>query len=67
MTMLRDPTGRITRWRLRLLEINYDVLYRPGRFNQEPDALLHLERGEDEESDFDDELLSFLVGKKAKV
>ena len=67
MMTLRDLTERLMRWILRLLEFYYDVFYRPGRVNQEPDALSHLDRGEDDESDFDDELATFLVGKKSKV
>ena len=67
MMTLNDPTGRLMRWRLRLLEFAYEVVYRPGRFHQVPDALSRLKRGEDDGSDIDDELPTFPVGKEATV
>ena len=69
MMTLNDPTGRLMRWRLRLLEFDYEILYRPGRVHQVPDALSRLRRNEDsdDESDIDDELPTFPVGKPATV
>ena len=64
---LNDLTGRLMRWRLRLLEFEYEVVYRPGRVHQVPDALSRLKRGEDDGSDIDDELPTSPVGKEATV
>ena len=36
MMTLNDPTGRLMRWRLRLLEFDYEIVYRPGRVHQVP-------------------------------
>ena len=35
----RDPSSRLLRWRLRLLDFQYEVRYRPGRVNSNADAL----------------------------
>ena len=35
----RDPSSRLLRWRLRLLDFQYEVKYRPGRVNSNADAL----------------------------
>ena len=67
MMTLNDPTGRLMRWRLRLLEFDYEVVYRPGRVHQVPDYLSRLERNDEYESDVDDELPTFPVGKPATV
>ena len=68
MMTLNDPTGRLMRWRLRLLEFDYEIVYRPGRVHQVPDALSRLIRaGEDEEEDIDEELPTFPIGKPATV
>ena len=37
---LTEPSGRLMRWRLRLSEFNFKIVYRPGRVHQVPDALL---------------------------
>lgn len=35
----RDPSSRLVRWRLKLLDYDYEVKYRPGRVNSNADAL----------------------------
>ena len=54
MLTLNDPTGRLMRWRLRLMEFSYEIIYRPGRKHQVPDALSRVPRAPD--SDDDDEV-----------
>ena len=39
---LRESSGRLTRWRLRLAEFDFTIEHRPGRVHQVPDALSRL-------------------------
>lgn len=39
MHRLREPTGRLSRWCLRLAQFDFDVQHRPGTQNIIPDAL----------------------------
>lgn len=36
---VKDPTSRLMRWRLKLEEYNYSVIYKPGSINKNADAL----------------------------
>jgi transposase InsO family protein len=36
---VKDPGSRLIRWRLKLEEFEYDVVYKPGRLNSNADAL----------------------------
>lgn len=36
---LKDPNSKLTRWRLRLAEYNYEVKYKKGKINTNADAL----------------------------
>ena len=36
---VKDPTSRLMRWRLRLAEYEYDILYKAGKTNVNADAL----------------------------
>ncbi|XP_033212095.1 uncharacterized protein LOC117169706 [Belonocnema kinseyi] len=36
---LKNPTGRLARWALELLEYDYEIMYRKGSLNHVPDAL----------------------------
>ena len=36
---LREPTGRLARWSLRLSQFDFDIRHRPGKQNVLPDAL----------------------------
>lgn len=39
---ITDPQGRLMRWLLRLMEFDYEILYRTGRVHQFPDAFYRL-------------------------
>ena len=39
MITTNDPQGRLMRLRLRLMEFDYEIMYRPERVYQVPDAL----------------------------
>lgn len=53
MLTVTDPNSRLMRWRLRLSEFDYEIIYRPGRVHQVPDALSRLPRAPQHEQDFD--------------
>lgn len=64
---VKDPMSRLVRWRLKLLEYEYDVIYKAGKTNLNPDALsrnptaqqmLPLSLGLDD-SDSDESLFSY--------
>nr|XP_012148418.1 PREDICTED: uncharacterized protein LOC105663525 [Megachile rotundata] len=39
MTSVKDPTSRLLRWRLKLDEYDYKVIYKAGKYNVNADAL----------------------------
>ena len=42
LVTLKDPTGRLARWCYKLSTADYEIIYRPGRVHQVPDALSRL-------------------------
>ena len=36
---IKDPVSRLARWRIKLSEYNYEIVYKPGRVNSNADAL----------------------------
>ena len=61
MMTTNDPQGRLMRWRLRLMEFHYEIVYRPGRVHEVPDALSRLlrEGNVDDDATIDEEIPSF--------
>ena len=56
---LNDPSGRLTRWRLRLAEFDFEKIYRPGRKDQVPDSLPRLTNKDNNTYEGDDEIPTF--------
>lgn len=40
---MKKPNSRLTRWRLRLSEYDFSVIYKKGKFNTNADALSRIE------------------------
>jgi hypothetical protein len=40
---LKEPNSRLVRWRLRLEEFDYDIIYKKGKLNSNADALFRIE------------------------
>ena len=36
---IKDPVSRLARWRIKLSEYDYEIVYKPGRVNSNADAL----------------------------
>lgn len=36
---MRDPSGRLARWSVKLNQFDFEIIHRPGKFNVVPDAL----------------------------
>ena len=61
MMTANDPQEHLMRWRLRLMEFDYEIVYRPGRVHQVPDGLSRLlrEGGAEDDATIDKEIPSF--------
>lgn len=54
---MSDATGKLVRWRLRLSELEFDVLHRARIKHHAADALFRLSTTGTDETKLDDELL----------
>ena len=59
MLTLTEPSGILMRWRLRLSEFDFKIVYRPGRVHQVPDALSRLVRPTRDTKPVEDEIPTF--------
>ena len=58
---LADASGRLARWRLRLLEYEFDIQYNPGREHHLADAMSRLPTGGGDVAEIEDEIPCFAV------
>jgi len=47
---LKNPTGRLARWALELLEYDYEVIHRKGALHHVPDELSRMYEGDEIEN-----------------
>lgn len=59
---LREPTGRLARWCMRLAQFSFDVKHRPGAKNVVPDALSRISLLESHQT-IPDQWYSDMIGK----
>lgn len=58
---LTTATGRLARWRLRLLEYDFEVMHRPGIVHPVPDAFPRLDMSGFDITSLEDEIYIFCV------
>ena len=63
---IAEPSGRLMRWRLRLSEFDFAVLYKKGKINTQADALSRLPTSGDTTSAIDDEIPCFKLEEEEK-
>ena len=58
---IAEPSGRLMRWRLRLSEFDFQILYKKGKLNAQEDALSRLTTLGETTSDHDEDIPCFLI------
>jgi Integrase zinc binding domain len=60
---LKDPSGRLARWRLRLAEFYFEIQYRPGIKNSVADGCSQVPTTGGDTADVDDDIPCFVVSR----
>lgn len=58
---IKEPNSKLVRWRLKLSEYDYDIVYKKGKYNTNADFLSRLENHLMETSETPDDLLSIFA------
>ena len=58
---MADATGKLARWRLRLAELEFDVVHHAGFINKAADALCRLETDGEDTTPLNDDMPVFLI------
>ena len=58
---IAEPSGRLMRWRLRLSEFDFQILYKTGKLNTQADALSSLATLVETTSDLDEDIPCILI------
>jgi hypothetical protein len=58
---LKDPSGRLARWRIRLAEFDFEIQYRPGITNSVADGCSLVPAKGGDTTDIDDDIPCFVV------
>lgn len=49
---VKDPGSRLVRWRLKLEEYDYEIIYKPGKLNSNADALSRIKLNDDRNDNY---------------
>ena len=60
---IAEPSGRLMRWRLRLSEFDFQILYKKGKLNTQADALSRLTTLGETSSDLDEDIPCFSIDR----
>ena len=58
---IQDPSGRLMRWRLRLAEFDFQIMYKKGKLNTQADALSRLRTLAETIRHDDDDIPAFML------
>jgi len=58
---IKDPSSRLSKWAMFLMEYSFTIQYRPGRMNSNVDGLTRLRPVDDKTSNFDPKPVAFVT------